>query len=95
LTKRETRKKLQEYIDNIRNNGKCFLCGKTNTLEFHHIYNKKYNLSDLPRKTLSLDKAKKEVAKCILLCTKCHKKVHTYNKPKLHKQKEFPNVKVD
>lgn len=65
--------------------GKCSKCGynKCNAaLDFHHIDStiKKYNLGTL-MKSISFDKIKSELDKCVLLCANCHREHHslTYN----------------
>lgn len=57
--------------------GCCELCGYDKyqgALEFHHLdpKEKDFQLS----KTLSWDKAKTEMDKCIMLCANCHREVH-------------------
>lgn len=61
--------------------GKCEKCGYDNciaALEFHHLSKdeKEFGISEGNIK--SLDKLKKEVDKCILVCSRCHKEIH-YN----------------
>lgn len=62
--------------------GGCRLCGDgMNTrLHFHHIDPKtrsfSVNLANAFYNPRSRDKALEEIAKCIVLCPKCHKMVH-------------------
>lgn len=49
-----------------RDNGKCRLCGAINQLQLHHIFYRS------ERKDLI-----NEPNNCIMLCFKCHKKVHS------------------
>ncbi len=46
---------------------------------FHHIdpTTKQYNISHMVRSGLSVDRIKKELEKCVLLCKPCHIKRHT------------------
>lgn len=58
--------------------GKCIICGYNKcikALEFHHInpLDKDFTISG---KTVSLDRMKKEVDKCILICSNCHCEIH-------------------
>lgn len=57
-----------------RDKGRCRLCGRTD-IQLHHIYYRS------ERKDLIND-----INNCIMLCTECHKKVHSnkhYWQPKL------------
>jgi len=58
--------------------GKCEVCGynkSVNALQFHH---KNPNDKDftVSGKSLSFEKLKKEVDKCILVCANCHAEIH-------------------
>lgn len=74
--KRENIKKLLiEYKGN-----KCEICGYNrciSALEFHHKDPKEKDFS-IGQKgyTRSLDKNKKEVDKCLLVCANCHREIH-------------------
>ncbi|HJT58857.1 MAG TPA: hypothetical protein VJ761_20275 [Ktedonobacteraceae bacterium] len=60
----------------------CIDCGQRHptTLQFHHrnSEDKVFNISDAVYKGFSLDRIKKEISKCIVLCANCHFKRH-YN----------------
>jgi DNA-binding CsgD family transcriptional regulator len=73
--RRQVKIKLVEY-----KGGKCEKCGYdkcTDALEFHHLdpNEKDFTISG---KSWSFDRLKKEVEKCILVCSNCHKEIH-YN----------------
>jgi 5-methylcytosine-specific restriction endonuclease McrA len=60
--------------------GECQVCGYkrcTDALEFHHLNpdEKDFGLS-VSGNTRSWEKIKKELDKCILLCSNCHREVH-------------------
>jgi len=60
---------------------KCFFCNYDRyigALEFHHINEetKNFGLSEKGM-TRSWDKTRKELDKCILLCSNCHKELHS------------------
>ena len=60
--------------------GKCCLCGYSKyygALEFHHIDDgsKDFGLGSQGL-TRSWEKTKKELDKCILVCSNCHKELH-------------------
>lgn len=73
--RRKVKQSLVEY-----KGGKCEKCGYNKcvaALDFHHldIDEKQFNISNKGL-TLSIEKMKKEVDKCILLCSNCHREIH-------------------
>lgn len=59
--------------------GKCSVCGyKTcvDALEFHHVNPSEKEFTISKRPCRALEKLKKELDKCILLCSNCHKELH-------------------
>lgn len=73
---------IREYIQNIKSQLYCVDCGQRHpaTLHFHHRNsdNKTFNIGEAVDKGYSLDRIKKEISKCIVLCANCHFKRH-YN----------------
>lgn len=71
---------ISQYLKDIKNNSSCEKCGENHPacLDFHHINpkNKLYTISTMV--TNSLNKVKEEIAKCIIICSNCHRKLH-YN----------------
>ena len=60
---------------------KCQICGynkSQNALEFHHINpeEKDFSLSNTRANPKNWSSIIKELQKCILLCSNCHKEVH-------------------
>lgn len=58
--------------------GACQTCGYSKclaALEFHHVDGKEESPSYVIM-AWSWERAKKELAKCVLLCSNCHKEVH-------------------
>lgn len=58
--------------------GKCQVCGYdryNGALEFHHIdeSNKSFTISG---KSISFDRLRPELDKCILVCSNCHREIH-------------------
>jgi 5-methylcytosine-specific restriction endonuclease McrA len=58
--------------------GKCQICGynkSINALHFHHLdpNEKDFTISG---KSVSFEKLKKEVDKCVLVCSNCHSEIH-------------------
>lgn len=71
--RKRTKLKLIEY-----KGGKCEKCGYDKcvaALEFHHLdpNEKDFTISG---KSWSFERLKKEVDKCILICSNCHKEIH-------------------
>lgn len=60
--------------------GKCSICGYSkciDALEFHHVNPKEKDFKLGSGNTMSWDEYKKEVKKCILVCSNCHKEIHS------------------
>lgn len=61
--------------------GKCCLCGYNKNyaaLEFHHLdsLEKDFSLDSRRLSNTTVDKILKELEKCILVCSNCHKELH-------------------
>ena len=94
-TKTENRKKKQrEYTKERRylfktkaldyKGGKCQKCGYSRcreALEFHHIDPKEKDFMISHSNRRSWDAVKKELDKCVLLCTNCHNEEHSTTFP--------------
>jgi 5-methylcytosine-specific restriction endonuclease McrA len=71
--RKRTKQKLIQY-----KGGSCELCGYSKcerALEFHHINPEEKDFS-ISGKSLSFDKLKDEVDKCMLVCSNCHSEIH-------------------
>lgn len=67
----------QKYI--LYKGGKCEHCGYgrcTDALEFHHLDPLKKDPGFKSMRYWGLEKAKKELDKCLLLCSICHREKH-------------------
>lgn len=78
----ESIKRAKEYVRLYKQNSKCSKCGDDRwyVLDFHHLYDKKDNISFLVSKGPSIKKIENEIQKCIVLCSNCHREVHYLNK---------------
>jgi hypothetical protein len=59
--------------------GKCNRCGYDKcdwAFEFHHLDSDEKDFGISAYSTLSWDKIKKELDKCILVCANCHREIH-------------------
>ena len=65
-----------EYVQGIKSQLFCVDCGERHpaALQFHHPNpeDKMFNVADAVRNGISLDRIKKEIEKCIVLCANCH-----------------------
>jgi len=68
------------FIKNIKDNSSCKICGEKENccLDFHHQYGQKEcEISIIARrKRWTNSKVVKEIKKCIILCSNCHRKLH-------------------
>jgi hypothetical protein len=70
----------KKWVDDLKNKSKCVKCGENHPacLDFHHRdpEMKDNTISYLVAGTYSLDIIKKEIEKCDILCSNCHRKHH-------------------
>ncbi len=72
--RKKAKVKLVEY-----KGGKCEECGYNkciDALEFHHLNPNEKDFS-IAGKSWSLERLKREADKCILVCSNCHKEIHS------------------
>ena len=71
------RDKLRKVIFKIKQTNPC-PCGESNPvcLDFHHFHDKDANISRMLSNTLGIEKALGEIAKCCVICSNCHRKIH-------------------
>lgn len=68
----------KELVDSIKIEKKCLICEEPDpcALDFHHILDKKESISKLVAQTATKLIILKEIDKCIVLCSSCHRKLH-------------------
>ena len=74
----EKRRKLKEMAIEYKG-GKCEKCGYDkckSALEFHHLDPTQKDFGVGSGHTRSWDKIKKELNKCIMVCSNCHREIH-------------------
>ena len=71
-----TRERIRAYITTYLKANPCVDCGETDAivLEFDHLKDKDFNISDAARKGVSIKKLKDEIAKCEVRCSNCHRR---------------------
>jgi 5-methylcytosine-specific restriction endonuclease McrA len=72
------KKKISKFVLDFKKNGKCSDCGflgkdYPEVLDFDHLRDKKFNISEYRRYTSGFNKVKEEISKCDLVCSNCHR----------------------
>ena len=76
---KEQIKKNKEYLASIKRERGCSKCGfnkHSAALDFHHVKDKKHNISRIARSGVAQNVLDKEIKKCIILCANCHRIEH-------------------
>jgi len=58
----------------------CSICGYNKcarALDFHHPNDKEFDISRAVLNHTNIDKIKKEMEKCIIVCKNCHTEIHS------------------
>ncbi len=77
------KKEIRRWFENFKKKLKCIKCLENHpaVLEFHHNNGEKENeISYMVGNGHSIGSIKKEMGKCIVLCSNCHRKLHFNNK---------------
>ena len=85
--KNHTRDRNKIWLTNFKENLKCERCGYSKkshpetfviqALQFHHKEkNKTFAISDGVQRGMSIERIKKEISKCEVLCSRCHAETH-------------------
>lgn len=71
-------KYLRKYVQDVKEHSKCAICGDSRwyVLDFHHVREKDFTISQKIKEGCSLETIKKEIEKCIILCANCHREIH-------------------
>lgn len=67
-----------ERLVAYKNNKSCLVCGEAENccLDFHHLDPSQKDFAIGPNLTKKWDRIEAELAKCVVLCSNCHRKVH-------------------
>lgn len=71
-------KEAREFVRTIKESSKCKICGDCRwyVLDFHHIRNSFLFISNMVQNGSSIQRIRKEIDKCEILCANCHREVH-------------------
>jgi len=72
------RNELKEWYKNLKAQSCCHMCGGRKYLQYHHIdpTKKVDNVARLVHANASKEVILEEITKCVLLCRRCHCRVH-------------------
>jgi len=75
---KQRRNKIRKSFIEYKKTLACSHCGLRDyrVLDFHHVKEKKMGVHRMVGSAMNLDKIMEEVAKCIPLCSNCHRIVH-------------------
>ena len=81
LDKLKIRKQeIRQWLRSLKEGQKCLYCTESHPacLDYHHrdATEKKFNISDSPTRGYSKETILLEIAKCDLVCSNCHRKLH-------------------
>ena len=83
--KKNRRRKIKEFISKVKKNGKCTYCPENHEacLDFHHNDPKlkEHQVVKMVNNRFGKKRIAEEVAKCTILCSNCHRKLHYYEHP--------------
>lgn len=74
--RKNCRTKVRKFLQEYKSGKKCVDCGEIYPywiLEFDHLRDKKFTISQFKSKTVNLKIIKEEIAKCDIVCSNCHK----------------------
>lgn len=77
--KKTDKTELQKWFEEIKKQSSCFICGKPGDpsyIDFHHIDNKKMDISNMVSRKMKKTKILIELEKCIPICSCCHRVHH-------------------
>ena len=78
---RNWRRKRMIWYQSLKKGKSCKYCGESNPvcLVFHHRdpFKKVSTIQRLAGSTANNEKVLEEIAKCALICSNCHKKIHS------------------
>lgn len=80
--RQESRTKVRRYIQEYKAGKKCADCGEDYPywiMEFDHLKDKNFTIGQFSSTTVDIEIIKKEIAKCDVVCSNCHRN-RTFNR---------------
>ena len=83
-TKKILHKRYRQWVTDYKKENKCCKCGVEDhrVLEFHHLdsKNKEFDIGFAIHGRCGMERIKREMEKCIIICSNCHKILHYKNR---------------
>jgi hypothetical protein len=80
INNRKYRTKGRKFLDDYKRTSGCKFCQENTPccLDFHHIdpFQKTNNISKMKSNARAIHILQKEIDKCIVVCSNCHRKIH-------------------
>lgn len=75
---RRRKKEIKKWFHEFKSKLCCSKCGENHPaiIDFHHTGKKENQVAQMVHWGYSIDKIKKELEKCQVLCANCHRKLH-------------------
>ncbi len=72
------RERNKQFLLEYKSKHPCVRCGENHPacLDFHHLENKKLDISEMVLRCYGLEAIQDEILKCVVLCKNCHAKEH-------------------
>lgn len=74
--RKQNKEKIRNFLFDFLSKNACNKCGEKDilVLEFDHLSNKSFNISEAISNSYSINRLKKEIEKCQVLCANCHRR---------------------
>ncbi|OGZ72096.1 MAG: hypothetical protein A2908_04340 [Candidatus Staskawiczbacteria bacterium RIFCSPLOWO2_01_FULL_38_12b] len=91
--KKVLKEKYRKFLDGYKEKHGCHKCGikDRRVLDFHHLRDKEFSIGYANYNHLAFNRVKKEIEKCAVVCSNCHRIIH-YKQYWQH-DKQFRNYK--
>lgn len=73
--------KRRKFVSDIKSKSGCVICKENDPvcLDFHHLRDKEHTIAQMIGDLKNEKQIQKEIDKCVVLCSNCHRKIHHYN----------------
>lgn len=75
---KENKESITQWFVEYKKTLKCSKCNEDHPacLDFHHLRDKKFDVSCMISRCYAIETIQEEIAKCVVLCANCHRKLH-------------------